>query len=120
MAQHDDEEGATMAEPVRVLSIDGVSDTVDYQMRQPLMCDDPHEHYYRFQTTLNAGNYDMDDASRTNIRVLKLLAEEIIRDHGKDLAALCEQLTEGTPAKVVEPEKSPLPPPPGIAGRPKR
>jgi hypothetical protein len=98
---------ARWAQPVLSVVFDGVSNTVDFQMRQLLTCDDPHDHYYRFQTTLNAGNDDMDDASRTNIR-----------DHGKDLTALCAQLTEGIPARVVEPEKSPLPPPPGIAGRP--
>jgi uncharacterized protein len=109
---------ARWAQPILSVVFDGVSDTVDYQMRQLLTCDDPHDHYYRFQTTLNAGNDDMDDATRTNIRVLKLLAEEIIRDHGKELSALCTQLTESTPARTVEPEKSPLPPPPGIAGKP--
>lgn len=108
---------ARWAQPILDVVFDGVSDTVDYQMRQLLTCEDKIDRYFRLQTTLNIGNDDLDDASRTNIRVLKILAEDLIRQQSKALDAVCAQLLTGAPARLLAPELSPLPPPPGIAGR---
>ena len=50
-----------------------------------------------FQTKLEIGNDDMDDASQTNIFALKALAQQIISQND-DLVRLCEQLkAAGTP-----------------------
>ncbi len=76
------------AQPIIGVIFDGVSDTVHYQLKQFL----PAGRYFRFQTRLNEGNDDMDDASRTNIRALKLLAEKMIHEEDSTLAALCSQL----------------------------
>jgi patatin-like phospholipase/acyl hydrolase len=76
------------AQPILNVVFDGVSDTVEYQLKNLL----PEDRYYRFQTTLDVGNDDMDDASRTNIRVLKLKAEELIHERESDIDALCRLL----------------------------
>ena len=84
---------ALWAQPILSVVFDGVSDTVDYQLRQLLPpARNGVERYYRFQTRLNEGNDDLDDASRTNLRVLWLLAEAIISDNDRVLDALCDQL----------------------------
>jgi len=48
--------------------------------------------YYRFQTVLNRGNDDMDDASATNIEALKTKARERIDAKNAALEVLCGQL----------------------------
>lgn len=80
------------AQPILSVVFDGVSDTVDYQLQQLLQPKNGVRRYYRFQSELREGNDDMDDASRTNIRVLKMLAETIIKDHSDDLDRLCDAL----------------------------
>lgn len=82
---------AQWAQPILSVVFDGVSDTVDYQLKQLL---EPNKQYYRFQTRLNVGNDDMDDASQTNIRILKLLAEALIRDYQEKIKSLCKQLVQ--------------------------
>ena len=66
---------------------------MDYQLEQLLSDKEGLKQYYRFQVRLDEGNDDLDDAGATNLRVLKLLAEAIIRDNDDDLKALSEQLT---------------------------
>jgi hypothetical protein len=73
---------------------DGVNDTVDYQLEKLLLTNKlSKRRYYRFQVTLDVGNDDMDDASKTNIRILKIKAEELITEKTKDLDSLCKLLT---------------------------
>ncbi|MHB8063683.1 MAG: patatin-like phospholipase family protein, partial [Ruminiclostridium sp.] len=80
------------ARPILSTVFDGISDTVDYQLRQLL----PHDRYYRIQTSLaQLGKDDMDDASEENIHELKLLGLSIIEEwqrNGK-LARLCYVIT---------------------------
>jgi patatin-like phospholipase/acyl hydrolase len=83
---------ARWAQPVLDLVFDGVSDAVDYQLRQLLSVTPGHERYYRFQVKLDEGNDAMDDASPGNIRVLKLLAEDMITQNDNLLTSLCNQL----------------------------
>ncbi len=80
--------------PLFSLVMDGMSDSVDYQMRQlmPSVKDEPRS-YYRFQVTLAEGSDDIDDASRTNIRVLKMIAEELIQANTNAIDEMCGQLT---------------------------
>ncbi len=63
------------AHPILSVVFDGISDTVDYQLRQLL----PKNMYYRFQVNLTQlGEDDLDDASEQNIYELKLLTQEFI------------------------------------------
>ncbi len=66
---------------------DGVSSTVDFQLRQLL-----GKRYFRLQPKLDESLQEMDNASDSNIRKLKLLAEEVIREHAEGLDELCEML----------------------------
>jgi len=85
---------ALWAQPILNVVFDGVSDTVDFQLRELLLPEDGPRRYYRFQTELDIGKDDMDDASSTNIYALKTKAQEIIRRNDNDLDALCAQLLE--------------------------
>lgn len=84
---------AKWAQPILGVVFDGVSDTVDYQL-QDLCLDDATRvsGYQRFQVTLSSGSDDLDDASRTNIRALRLLAEDLVEKRDADLEALCQKL----------------------------
>jgi uncharacterized protein len=83
---------ALWAQPILNVVFDGVSDTVDYQLREILASEGDVQRYYRFQTVLDIGKDDMDDASRTNIYTLKVKAREIITTNDDALKALCTQL----------------------------
>jgi patatin-like phospholipase/acyl hydrolase len=84
---------ALWAQPILNVVFDGVADTVDYQLRELLSTEEGEaRRYYRFQTVLNIGKDDMDDASATNIQALKTKAKEIISENDADLEALCAQL----------------------------
>jgi uncharacterized protein len=79
--------------PVISLLMNGVSETVDYQMQTLLPNnEDGARRYYRFQARLTEGKDDMDDASKTNIRALKLVAEDLIHQNNDVLDALCKDL----------------------------
>jgi uncharacterized protein len=97
---YDDAKGwglAKWAQPILGVVFDGVSDTVDYQLRQVCMIgDDELARYYRFQVILTEGNDDMDDASKTNLRVLKLLAMNLVDEKSAEIATLCKQLSSET------------------------
>lgn len=84
---------ALWAQPILNVVFDGVSDTVDYQLREILSTDEGEaRRYYRFQTVLDIGKDDMDDASATNIAALKTKARQIIDENDEVLDALCAQL----------------------------
>ena len=74
---------------MRVLDVvfDGVSDTVDYQLKTLL-----GDGYLRLQTELNKASDDMDDAGERNVTDLKLEAEELIADNRAALDGLCARL----------------------------
>jgi patatin-like phospholipase/acyl hydrolase len=84
---------AKWAQPILGVVFDGVSDAVDYQLNA--LCEDAQtrvSQYHRYQVTLTEGNDDLDDASRTNITVLKLLAENLIEQRDNELKRLCDLL----------------------------
>ena len=83
---------ALWAQPILNVVFDGVADTVDYQLRELLVSEGDNRRYYRFQTVLDIGKDDLDDASRTNIAALKTKAQEIISKNDAVLDALCAQL----------------------------
>jgi len=78
---------AEWLKPVLDVVFDGVSDSVSYQVEQLL-----GKSYLRLQTRLTVGNDDMDDASETNLRALKLLAKDLIRDKKDEIEMICEKL----------------------------
>ncbi len=85
---------ARWAQPILNVVFDGVSSTVDYQLQQLLPSKPDGARYLRFQTRLDEGSDDMDDAGKTNLRVLRLLAESLIRDKKSTIEALVAQLVK--------------------------
>jgi uncharacterized protein len=75
---------------LRVLDVvfDGVSDTVDHQLKTLLGTG-----YLRLQTELDLANDDMDDAGRENIEYLEREAQQLIDASEQELAGLCAKLT---------------------------
>lgn len=91
---------AMWAKPILNVVFDGVSDTVDHQMK--ILCrdsDDGDPRYYRFQTELDVGSDDMDNATATNLAILKQKAQQLIDEKSEELDKLCQELT----AKVATP-----------------
>jgi patatin-like phospholipase/acyl hydrolase len=84
---------ALWARPILNVVFDGVADTVDYQLQELLSAEEGDDRrYYRFQTVLDKGMDDMDDASATNIAALKAKAQEIIEENEGTLESLCAKL----------------------------
>ncbi|MFZ5449783.1 MAG: patatin-like phospholipase family protein [Thermodesulfobacteriota bacterium] len=75
--------------PLISVVFDGVSDAVDYQLRQIL-----GDRFFRFQTTLDTANDDMDDASPANLSALKAEANRIIKAQKNDIDKLCRLLMQ--------------------------
>jgi patatin-like phospholipase/acyl hydrolase len=83
---------AQWAHPILNVIFDGISDTVDYQLKEILQPPGRGKRYFRFQTRLDTGNDDLDDARDSNIRALKLEAMEMIDTHREDLDLLVKTL----------------------------
>ncbi|HEX5226292.1 MAG TPA: patatin-like phospholipase family protein, partial [Bryobacteraceae bacterium] len=80
------------AMPVLDVVFDGVSRTVDYQLRQLLPDCGEHKRYYRFQTTLDGLDHRMDNASAANTTALRGLANKLIERESANIDRLCEDL----------------------------
>jgi patatin-like phospholipase/acyl hydrolase len=92
--------------PLLNAMFDGVSSTVDFQLRQLMPSG-----YYRFQPALNGHNHSLDNTSRSNMADLKALANKMIDERSADLESLSEQLT--FPPRLTIPQvPSPQPPAP--------
>ncbi|MGA1820746.1 MAG: CBASS cGAMP-activated phospholipase [Thermoplasmatota archaeon] len=85
---------ANWAHPILNVMFDGQSDTVDYQMEKLLQHSGSRKRYFRFQTRLDSGMDDLDDASDENIHDLKVEAHEMLEKHAEDLELLCDMLIE--------------------------
>jgi hypothetical protein len=95
---------ARWALPTFAMMCDGICDVVDYQLQQLLPdLPDGRRQYFRFQARLDVGNDDMDDASNSNIRVLKLLAEDMLQANRMVLRSLSEQLLAWAPPRPEAP-----------------
>ena len=84
---------AKWAQPILGVVFDGVSDTVDFQLGQ--LCRDAQNRvsqYLRLQVRLDEGSDDMDNATKGNIHVLRLLAEELVRAKDTELTDVCKAL----------------------------
>jgi uncharacterized protein len=87
--------GARWAQPILDIVFDGVSDTVDYQLRQLLPAMKTGvERYFRFQVRLDRENDQMDTTNPNQIHLFKLLAERMIQESDKRLEQLCKQLVK--------------------------
>jgi uncharacterized protein len=83
------------ARPIIDVVFDGVSDTVDFQLKELLSpSKDRIGRYYRFQRELVEVSDAMDNVSPSNLQDLKLLAAAMIHDEGEKLSELCERLTQ--------------------------
>lgn len=73
---------------------DGVSDTVDYQMRMllPETAGAPFR-YCRIQTDLRGASSDLGDATRANIKRLKEVGHELVRTNRKRLDEVSDRLS---------------------------
>jgi hypothetical protein len=86
---------AGWAQNIISVIFDGVQDTVDYQLRQLLPSTGGlTRRYYRFQVKLDRGNDDMDDASQTNLFVLRKKANDLVLEQSAALGNLCVQLKQ--------------------------
>lgn len=83
------------AMPMLDVVFDGVSRTVDYQLRR-LLPDTAGEckHYYRFQTTLDGHNHRIDNANPDNITALKALAYNLVERESAGIDTLCKTLMD--------------------------
>ena len=79
---------ANWAVPIIGIMMDGVSDTVHYQVSKIL----GKGSYLRVQGKLTDAMDDMDDASRANIRALRRFAKGLVREYAEDLEALALRL----------------------------
>jgi patatin-like phospholipase/acyl hydrolase len=78
---------AQWAKPILDVVFDGVSSTVDYQLRQIV------PNYYRFQTTLDSEHAAFDNANPANITALQGLALDFIDQQPEQIEKLCDSLT---------------------------
>jgi len=83
---------AEWAGPLLNVVFDGVSDTVDYQLKNLLPHQEGFERYYRFQTNLDTVSDKLDDSSDENFYALVGLAKNLIVRNDLQITALCEQL----------------------------
>lgn len=83
---------AGWARPLMNIVFDGVSDTVDYQLRLLLPAsihDGPR--YYRLQPQMRQES-QLDDVSPENIKRLKMIARKLIEHYSTSLDRMCHQL----------------------------
>jgi uncharacterized protein len=81
---------AQWAKPIFNIVLDGVSATVDYQLKQLL----PSKRYFRFQPNLEKNCAAMDKTNPDNIRRLRLTADTLIREKMDDLKILSGLLAQ--------------------------
>lgn len=88
------------AQPILHVVFDGISDTVDYQLKLLLPAlEEGTNRYYRFQTSLAGDLGDhLDNADPKNITNLKRLAQDMIDKNEAVLKTLCQQLLNSLPA----------------------
>lgn len=79
-------------QPIIDVLMHGVSDTVDFQMKQQLPPKQGKHQYYRFNVDLMDESDDLDNASEDNIRALKRTAQKMLGEQEESLDELCVQL----------------------------
>jgi len=81
-------------QPLLDIVLYGSTVMVDYQMKTLLPPRGDFKQYYRLQCKLDIDQALMDNIETSNLRMLKLLAEELIGNKKKQLELLCEQLVK--------------------------
>jgi uncharacterized protein len=80
-------------QPLINIMMSGVSEVVDYQLRQIFSAVGAPDHYLRINTEFPIGvNPDMDEASQPNLDALKELGTETAQIYGKELDRLVDML----------------------------
>ncbi len=82
---------AGWAQPILDVVFDGVADTTDYHL-QTLLNGGSDSRYVRLQMPLTEGSDDLDDASRSNMRLLRLHAEKVLDEQQDRFEKMCEWL----------------------------
>jgi len=97
------------AQPILNVVFDGVSDTVDYQLRS-LAGQDTGKlaDYWRLQVRLSPGQDAMDDTSEENLRALRKTAEQLIAGSPAALSQVCEAVSPAEPPGPPGVEVSPV------------
>lgn len=81
------------ARPILNIVLSGVSETIDYQVKQLCQAQEAQpRRYFRFQKALDLASDDIDEASPRNIHALKLEAEQLIEAETEALDELVAQL----------------------------
>ncbi len=85
---------ASWARPIISVMMDGSSDATDYHLCHllPNSTTGDQQRYFRFDTKLNVGFDDLDETSKSNIKLLKEKAEQIINEQGDELSRLIDLL----------------------------
>lgn len=83
---------AGWARPILDVVFDGVSETIDYQLKQMCSAATQVSKYLRLQTTLDIANDDMDDATEDNVHQLMVLGDRIISENDSDISAFLDAL----------------------------
>jgi patatin-like phospholipase/acyl hydrolase len=78
--------------PVIDIMMSGVSETVDYQLKQIFKAVDKTDQYVRFEPSLGAANSEMDDASIENLHALKDAGESFAAAEKKKIEAVAKML----------------------------
>ena len=84
---------AQWAKPILDVVFDGVSDTVDHQMKTLCRRERVTRATSASRPKLNIGSDDMDNATATNIAALKQKAQELVKQQSAALDRLCKELT---------------------------
>jgi uncharacterized protein len=95
------------ARPLIDVMLDGVADTVDYQLRQLA----PEVHTFRFQGLLTEASDAIDDASAGNLARLRRLGQQILAEQSEAAGALVAALAapKASLAELGYPRATPLP-----------
>jgi hypothetical protein len=84
---------AGWARPIIDVLMDGVSDTVEYQLRELLPAALAGAHH-RLQIPLAGASDDMDDASPGNMAGLVRVAERLIAERSAEIDQVCRELLD--------------------------
>ena len=79
--------------PLIDVMMDGNSDTVAYQLQQ-IISAQSNSDYYRLQARLTEDSTEMDNVKDSNIRKLKIIANELIHEESKAINEICKCLME--------------------------
>ena len=78
--------------PLLDVVFDGVSSTVDYQLRQLFSSSADDDNYYRFQPALTSEHAAMDNAAPGNVAALQSIAYDLVASQEPAIDRLCHAL----------------------------